>query len=251
MIDRNESHLGRKIAEFKSNFRYFIFTLLAGVILLVLGLLMGIQALCLQSQTETMGIILALLFLYLSAVLFWFAYRRFTALKTRYILYEQGVQRSDGAGEKSMTWSLVTIVKRGSRKTGTGSETLNRSAKDRGQFLELFGEDGKSLTISDQPRLASMIVGMLLVHDWPPLQRRIENGEKISLSRLFVSIKGLEYKGRLIPWSRIKKAETKDHIKLDTISGKINWPEINIHDHNDALGYLMLQRVIEYYVHRE
>jgi hypothetical protein len=92
-----------------------------------------------------------------------------------------------------------------------------------------------------------MIVGMLLVHHWPAIQGHIENGEKVVLNRILVSKEGLEYKGYLIPWSRIKRADTADHIKLDTISGPINWPEINSHDDDDVLGYLMLRRAIEYY----
>jgi len=241
-MNRDEPDLGRKIAQFKPNISYFILSLLAGAILFVLGLYTGTQALFRQGELEAITVLLTFLLLYLGLLLAWFAYRRFTALGTAYILYEQGVQRLDGAGESSMTWDQVNIVKRESRTIATG--------RNRWRTWELIGEDGKSLSYSDQPQLASMIVGMLLVHDWPPIQRRIENGEKVFLSRLVVSKEGLEYKGYLIPWSRIKKAEMTDHIQLDTTAGRINWPEINIRDKDDVMGYLMLRRVIEYYLLR-
>jgi hypothetical protein len=251
IMDRDEPYFGRKIAEFKPNFTSFILSLLAGVILLVLGLYTGTQALFLQQEIEMIDVLLPFLLFYLGVVLGWFAYRRFTALGTSYTLYEQGVQRLDGTEEKSMTWDQVKIVKRESRTIAANPQRLTQAGRNRWRTWALIGEDGKSLAISDQPRLAAMIVGMLLVHDWPPIQRRIENGEKVSLSRMLVSKEGLEYKGYLIPWSRINKAETTDHIKLYTISGRINWPEINNRDHDDVLGYLMLQRVIEYYLLRE
>jgi hypothetical protein len=150
-----------------------------------------------------------------------------------------------------MAWEQVHVVNRESKTLGTGRERLGRGRRNHWRTLVLVGEDGKSLAISDQPQLATMIVGMLLVHEWPALQRRIENGENVSLSRLFVSKEGLEHKGNLVPWSRIHKAETTDHIVLDTTAGRINWPEINSRDDDDVLGYLMLQRAIEYYVLRE
>jgi hypothetical protein len=150
-----------------------------------------------------------------------------------------------------MSWDQVKIVKRESRTIGISPGRLNQDGRNRWRSLQLFGEDGQSLTISNQPRLAAMIAGMLLVHDWPPIQRRIENGEKVSVYRLVVCKEGLEYKGYLIPWARIHKAEMTDHILLDTPAGRINWPEINIHDRDDVMGYLMLRRVIEYYMPRE
>lgn len=250
-MDRDEPDLGRKIAQFKPKYSYFILSLMAGVILFILGLYTGARALFRQPEIELFGVLLALLLLYLGALLAWFAYRRFIPLGTAYILYERGVQRLDGAAERSMSWDQVKIVKRESRTIAIGRQRLNQVGRNRWRSLQLIDEDGKSLTISRQPRLAAMIAGMLLVHDWPPIQRRIEDGEKVSVCRLVVSKEGLEYKGYLIPWSRIKKAQTADHIILDTTAGRINWPEINIHDQDDVMGYLMLRRAIAYYVPRE
>jgi hypothetical protein len=250
-MDRDQPDLGRKIAEFKARFSYFFLSLLAGVILFILGLYTAVQALFLQAEIEMIGVVLAFLLIYIGVLLAWLANRRFTTLGTSYLLYEQGVQRLGGGEERSMSWEQVKIVKREVRTMGTGVERLGRGSRDQWRTLELVGDAGKSLTISEQPRLAAMIIGMLLVHDWPPLQGRIENGEKVPLCRMLVSKEGLEYKGNLVPWSRIHKAETTDHIKLDTTAGRINWPEINNRDQDDVLSYLMLRRVIDYYVHRE
>lgn len=250
-MDQDKPDLGRKIGKFKPKTSYFILSLLAGAILFVLGLYTAVQTLFLQPEIEIIHVLLAFLFFYLSAVLAWFAYRRYKTLGTGYVLYEQGVQRLDGAGERRMSWNQVKIVKRASRTVRPGSETSNQGGRRRWRTWELVGEDATSLTIEDQPRLAAMIVGMLLVYEWPLMYRRIENGEQVVLSRMFISKEGLEYKGNLVPWSRINQAETTDHIKLDTTAGRINWPEINIHDDDDVLGYLMLQRVIKYYVGRK
>jgi hypothetical protein len=250
-MERDEPDLGRKIAQFKPKYSYFVLSLLAGAILFILGLYSGARALFLQPEIETIGVLLAFLLIYLGVLLAWSAYRRFTPLDTVYFLYDRGVQRLDGAAKRSMSWDQVKIVRREARTIPISPQRLKQGGRNRWRSLQLVGENGQSLTISSQPRLAAMITGMLLVHDWPPIQRRIENGEKVSVYRLVVSKEGLEYKGYLIPWARIKKAEMTDHIILDTTAGRINWPEINIHDQDDVMGYLMLRRVIEYYMPRD
>lgn len=250
-MDRDNPDLGRKIAQFKTKVTYFILSLLAATILLVLGLYTAVQTLFIQPESEILTVLLTFLLLYLGVILIWFAFRRFTTLGTSYVLYEKGVQRLERAAENSMTWGQVKIVQRESRAIAIGRETSSQGGRNRWRTWQLIGEDGRSLTINDQPQLASMIVGMLLVHHWPAVQQRIENGEKVSLRGLLLSKEGLERKGYLIPWSRIDKAHTTDHIQLDTISGRINWPEINSHDNDDVLAYLMLRRVIAYYLLRE
>lgn len=247
----NEPDLGRKIAEVKPKLIYIFLALLAGAILFLMGLYAALGALFQQMEIEWIGLIIAFLLFYLAAVLGLFAYRRYTASRTRYSLYEQGLQRQDGAEVQRMHWGRVKTVKREPRPISEGGELLNQSGRNRWRTWTLVAEDGQRLTISDQPRLASMVVGMILVYDWPALLGRIENGETIPLCGLLVSKEGLEYKGRLVPWSRIHKAKTKDHIQLDTTAGRIIWPEINNHDDQDVLSYLMLQRVIEYYILRK
>ena len=239
--------LGRQIAQFKANFTYFLVSLLAAAVLLVLGFYTAVQTLFMRPEIEMASFLLTLLLLGLGVSLALFAFQRFADLGASYVLYERGVKRLDSNEPRIVSWDEVKVVQRASRTIAVGREGSKEGGGRQWRIWKLISEDGNSFTISDQPRLASMIVGMLLVHHWPTIQGRIENGEKVALNRILVSKEGLEYKGYLIPWSRIKRADTADHIKLDTISGPINWPEINSHDDDDVLGYLMLRRAIEYY----
>ena len=83
--------LGRQIARFKANFTHFLVSLVAGVVLLILGFYTAVQTLFMQPEIELANFLLTLLLFGLGVALALFAYQRFADLGASYVLYERGV----------------------------------------------------------------------------------------------------------------------------------------------------------------
>ena len=86
------------------------------------------------------------------------------ALAASYVLYERGVKRLGSDEPRIVNWDQVKVVQRASRTVTIGREGSKERGGRQWRIWKLISEDGNSFTICDQPRLASMIVGMLLVH---------------------------------------------------------------------------------------
>lgn len=246
----HDLNFGRKLGVFKANTTHFAIPLGSGLLLALFGLVRFVQAVIQQSDLNMFNLVLAILLFYLAGVLLFMAYGRYQEMQISYHLFERGVERHDGVQRAAISWDEVRQVRRASEQGNRGATAKRSARKNMKQSMYLIGPGGKNLTINDQPHLAGMILGMLKLHHWPIVKEQIDQGKKIYLGRVQVSHEGLEYKGRVVPWSMIHKANTTGHLRLDTVSGQINWPEINDQNDKDVLGYLLLQRVIEYYVGR-